>query len=60
MASYVLFEVYNNYRMWALTRGLISDIRDLYILLFVCSVKETDELRRLLDVIKVTDFAGCN
>lgn len=60
MAAYILFESYDNYRLWPLIRALIRHIRELDLLCVVGSKKNSDDLRHLLDVVEATDFAGLN
>lgn len=56
VAAYVLFELDDNYRLWALIRYLIRDIRSVDLVLVLGSIKNSDELRCLLEVIKSTNF----
>lgn len=60
VAAYILFEVYDNYRLWALSRDLLRDIRKLDLVRVFGWEANFDELRRLLEVIEATDVAGLN
>lgn len=60
VGAYILFEAYDNYRLWALSPDMIRDIRVLDLVRVVGSQRNADELLRLLTVIESTDFASLN
>ena len=57
VAAYILFEMYDTYRLWALSPDLIRDIRALDLVRVLGSQRNADELRRLLTVIETTNLA---
>lgn len=60
VAGYIVFELYDKYPLWALSRDLIRDIRELYLVSVLGLKRNSDELRRLLEVFESTIFAGLN
>ena len=56
-AAFILFEVYDSYRLWALSGVMIANIRALDLPRVLGSRANADELERLLRVIERTDFS---
>ncbi|MEM9094860.1 MAG: hypothetical protein AAGC62_07800, partial [Pseudomonadota bacterium] len=56
-AAFILFEAYDNFKLWWLSSRLIEGIRRLPLAEILGNQANANELRRLLDVIESTDFA---
>lgn len=56
-ATFILQEVYDNYRLWALSADSIRCLRELDLSTVLGHQDNVDELHRLLDVIESTNFA---
>ena len=55
-ACYILQEVYDHYRLWSLSKAMLAAIDRLDLRVVLGSQHNVDELVRLLDVIRSTDF----
>lgn len=56
VASFILQDVYDNYRLWALSSDTIRCLRGLDLVGVLGNQENVDELHRLLDVIDSTNF----
>lgn len=57
VACFLIQEVYDHYRLWALSAKMIENIRALDLIIPLGSQHNVDEVRRLLTVIENTDFS---
>lgn len=56
----MLFELYDNYRLWTLSTDMNRDIRELDLERVLGSRMNADELQRLPGVIESVDFTDFN